>query len=251
MTETTSTTVPIVMGDRGEEELPDYRPICGLAIIGLLAGVVSLAAFLHPVLWCLAIVGTLLNGLALRQIVAGGTPLSGRRLALIGLTLSCLFGASAVARYTVRSIIFRSQARAVADAWIVLLREGEIHRAHQMTGPPANRFPLDDQLPEKYAEMPMMKKPFELFYTTPLIRLLLFLGPRAEVRYFGTDNVKFGKSEAVATEIYTLTIDDGGQRTSCFIQFDVTRVYEKKRWMWKLSTPLLLNDFPRGWPGRS
>lgn len=250
MSETTTTTVPIVPGDRGEEEIPDYRPVCGMAIVGFLAGIVSLTAFLHPVGWCLALAGVLLNGLALRQIAVGGTPLSGRRLALIGLTLSCLLGGAAVARYAVRSIVFRWQAQAVADEWIALLREGEIYKAHQMTGPPANRFPLDEDLPRKYAEMSMMTQPFKLFCASPMIRLLVFFGPSAEVRYFGTDSVTFGKSDATASQIYALTIDEGGQRTSFFMQFDVTRVYEKKHWMWKLSSPMLLNSVPRGWSGR-
>ena len=74
-----------------EADVARYRPFCGLAIVGLLVGLLSALAILDPLLWFLPVLGVVLSAVALRRVAAADPPLVGRTAAVAGLGLSVAF----------------------------------------------------------------------------------------------------------------------------------------------------------------
>ncbi|HEV7224242.1 MAG TPA: hypothetical protein VGN42_16155 [Pirellulales bacterium] len=216
---------------------PDYRPISTMAVVGLLAGLASVLAFTHPLFWAVPALGALLSGCALHQLAVAVPPRIGRRAALIGLTLSLLCGASAITR----QVLFRWQLRAetmqAGKQWFEALREGDPYKAHQFTLGLGKRLEPGDDLVVRYSE-PHARKGIEEYVEKPAIRLLLSLGPYAQVRYYETTGLVAVPETAGATHRYAVSVSQDGKITSCFIELHWSRIfdYDHHDWQWKLSS---------------
>ena len=231
-----------------DQELPDYRPVSPLAIVGLLVGLLSVVAFVHPSLWCLPVLGAALCCLALRRMAVAETPQIGRRAALIGLTLSLLFGATASTRLAVYYCQLRAEARHLGKQWFEALHDRDPYRADQFTLPPDLRLKPEDDPVARYAERDHRSRLSEEI-EKPAMRMLLSLGPYAQVRYFGNFATEALTEHAAVVDIYTVSVRHEGQTTSCFMRLAWTRNldYLTNQWYWKLGSSEILDQLPEGW----
>ncbi len=170
-----------------DPDAAQYRAVSGLAIVGLLAGLLSLLALVAPVLWAVAFVALIVNLKAIQRIAANAPALLGRKAALAGLAFSVIALCAAPADWIVYRRLVRQEARQFADLWFDYLRADQPHRAHQLTVGPTSRDPFDDKLWESYRDE-QARSMLQQFIVKPEVRTLLALGDKATVRYYATES---------------------------------------------------------------
>jgi hypothetical protein len=115
------------------ESLSQYRSISWAAILAVMLGLASVLAIFNPLLIAVAVAGTGMSLIALRQIAARPDVLSGRGLALTALFLSVFFMIFAPTRLGIRSRVLQQRGQQLADAFLNLLKEGKTYEAHQLS----------------------------------------------------------------------------------------------------------------------
>lgn len=231
-----------------EDEVPEYRPVSTLAVGGLLLGLSSVLAFVHPLLWLLPLAGALASGWALVRLCSAEALQIGRKAALVGLTLSLVLGASAPVRWGMFRWQLRCEARLMSRQWFEALREGDPYRAHQLTWLKSQRFPPDDDLVARYAE-PAKRRDIEEYVQEPHVRALLSLGKYATVRYFENKSLDAAPEQSTVVDVYAVSVEDQGQTTSFFVRMVWVRAFDHggQDWQWRLSHSDFMHEFPPGW----
>lgn len=176
-----------------EGDLLQYRSVSRAALLALLLGLLSPLALVSPLLWPMPVVAIAVSLLALRNLSTHTTELIGRSAAIAGLVIAVFFGAWAPARNISRSWLLQSQARPLTDEFIDLFLSGEIHQAHQLTLPPAQRRPPETSLDEFYKNNETAHDQLDRFLTGEATQRLLSLGAGAKVdssRSLGIDKIE-------------------------------------------------------------
>lgn len=171
-----------------ETEVSRYRAVSGLAVLGLLAGLLALGVVLSVLFWGFAIAGVVLNAAALRRIAANAPALLGRKAAQAGLVFSVAALVAVPTEWLVHRRLVRQEACRAGALWFEMLRTHQPHMAHQLTILPTSRDRLDDQLWDSYRNSNEGWMTISGFVRRPVIRTLLALGDKATVRYYDTES---------------------------------------------------------------
>ena len=102
---------------------------------------------------------------------------------LAGLLLSVTFGVAVPVDAYVSDRLLLGEARQFAALWFRFLADGEPQKAYQLTIYPGARLPLDETLEDFFAHDPRQRKQMDVYLENPLVRRLLALGKKAEVRF--------------------------------------------------------------------
>lgn len=226
--------------------LPEYRAVSGLAVGGLLLGLASVLAFVHPTLWAMPVVAVVVCGLALRRLAAERSTLVGRRAALIGLAAALICGISSPIQYFVSRYQMRADAIRAARVWFTALREDRPWAAHQLTLWPEGRWSLDDAgLVGKYTAEPDRLKSYA---KNDAVRLLLTLGKQCHVRHYENVGVVSTIGGQDVIDIYAVTVEHEGRRVTFFVRTVLFRSYNLATgtWEWRVAAA----DFVRAPPGQ-
>jgi hypothetical protein len=215
--------------DGSDAEIAQYRALSGLAVAGLVLGLLSPLWMIDPLLWLLPVppLGILLSALALRQIRLAAPVLVGRRAALVGLLLSVFFGAAAPANWLCYRWAIRREARQFAHQWFDLLAHDRPQQAYQLTQPPKYRPLLGgNTLQGLYRAGSPARKALDDYVSRQLIRTLLALGERAQVRYYQTDGFTHTGQKDVIFQTYAVTYHDptSGEKKTFFVSLHMERV---------------------------
>ena len=114
------------------EERIVYRSLSRLAIASLVFGVLSFLAIFTAAAWVLSVLAVGLGVAGVRAIAREEAALTGRRAALWGISLGILFGAWGLTSFYTDQWLTWRQSRELASHFLELVREGEIHQAHQI-----------------------------------------------------------------------------------------------------------------------
>ena len=210
--------------DPQDAELAAYRALAGQAVLGLIFGLLAPLAMIDPMLWAAPVLGAMFSWWALRRIKKNAPALAGRKIAMAGLTLSLLFLAAAPTDWLVYRGMIRDEARQFSALWFKYLAQHQPHKAHQLTTTPQSRRPLDDNLWAFYRNGPRVREDMEGYVKSPLVRTLLALGPKAQVRFYQTtDQARDNGNDQVA-QCYAVTYDEGGERKSFFVLVRMIRL---------------------------
>ena len=106
-----------------------YRPFSKLAIIGLLLGLLSVVAFVSPVLWIVPLVAMGVS-LAVWNRARRGE-VAGLWLAIIGMVMAAFWGACAVGYHQVRLSTLKSSTQDYAQNWLQMVNDGNVDKAFQ------------------------------------------------------------------------------------------------------------------------
>jgi len=197
-----------------EADVATYHAVSGLAIAGLLLGLLAPLALVVRAAWVLAIAGVVVNVVALRRIAASAPALMGRKAALVGLTLSAIFFAAVPADWVAYRRLLREEARKSAAIWFDYLRTGQPHKAYQLTLGPTSRDRLDDTLWEFFREGSEGRRELEGFIHRPEVRTLMALRDKATVRFYDTESQWADKDVDHVYQTYAVTYSDSeGLRT--------------------------------------
>jgi len=122
----------------GTDVVPGYRPVSVLAVVALIAGILSATAVFSPALLLVPLIASALSVVALKDVSArgdgddraeGGDRKTGRWWALAGLALAVGFGVQSVATsLTQRTVAFR-RAEASAAMFLEMVREDRLGEA--------------------------------------------------------------------------------------------------------------------------
>ena len=119
------------------DELPGYRPVSGLAIAALLAGIGSALVLFTALAAMVPLVAVVLAAVALVELRRSEGRRVGRGAALAGLALALGFTAQAGGGFLVDRWVGGRRAAAAATAWIDAIREDRLADAMAMCVPAA------------------------------------------------------------------------------------------------------------------
>ncbi len=109
--------LPVQLTESPETDLVNYRALPAQALIGLILGLLSPAAFVDPLLWIVPVLGIFFSVWALRRIKRNPAAVTGRKRALLGLALALFSLAAAPTDLFAYRQLVQNQARQVADTW--------------------------------------------------------------------------------------------------------------------------------------
>jgi hypothetical protein len=211
-----------------DEELAAYHALSGLAVAGLVGGLLSPLAMVTVLLWILPPLAVALNLLALWRIHRRAPALVGRKAALVGLVLAAVFTAAAPADWLVYRWLVRGEARQFASLWFEALRDGQPQQAHLLTIDPKHRRTFREKDWQFYRDAPRWRDDLRGYVNQPLVRTLAALGPKAQVRFYQT--VDQGRNELSGNDwvqlVYAVSYDDEKDegRKSFFVALLVERL---------------------------
>jgi hypothetical protein len=200
-----------------EGDVAAYHAVSGLAIAGLLLGLLAPLALVSQAAWVLAIAGVVVNVVALRRIAAMAPALVGRKAALVGLTLSAIFFAAVPAGWVWCRRLVREEARQSAAIWFDYLRAGQPHKAYELTLSPGSRDRLDDTLWDLFREDTEEWIELDRFIRRPEIRTLIALRDKATVRYYDTESQWSDRDVDHVYQTYAVTFPESEGLKTFFI----------------------------------
>jgi hypothetical protein len=228
----------IGINDIEATELPDYRPLCVAAPIGLVLGLLSFLAFLHPVLWFVPLLAAGVNIYALISL-AQSERMVGRQAAVAGLMLALAFGTAAPLRIVTYHWLARRDAGRFGREWIQAVLEQDVHKAHQMAKMPGERQPIDGQLAAFYEQSSELRTELETYLKTPVVATLMALGPQATVRHYQTESSQTDGRSDLVEDVYAVTYEENGRQKSFFIKLNLWRNLKKEVGprLWRVQSP--------------
>jgi hypothetical protein len=222
--------------DAQEADITEYRAISGLAVVGVIVGLLAPLALMHPLLGFLPATGIVVSALALKRILQASPALIGRKAALLRLGLSLLFGAMAGADWFTYRLLVDWEARKFAHHWYEFLRQGEPLKSAQLREHPGARLPLDERIADHYVAGSEDYRYVQDYLRRPEVRSLLALGPKADFRYYDTERqYRCGGADCIQ-QVYAVTTEEGGRKTSYFVRLILKRLSypETGRAYWQL-----------------
>ncbi|HEV3003269.1 MAG TPA: hypothetical protein VGX78_02365 [Pirellulales bacterium] len=233
--------------DEGEP-VEGYRPVCGLAVAGMVLSVLSMTSYIHPFFWTLAVVGVLVSAAALRRIAIAPT-MVGRRAAWAGLVLSLLFGSSAIAHTVLKPVRVRGDARQFAAEWFSALRLGHHAVAHQMTLVHWRRLDSDRPVEWLYGENPILNGALEKYLTQEPARTLAALGERAHVRFVRNERFKVTLDDYTVDDVYEVSAGEPGPPMQRLLKVELRSRPNllTKKWGWEMREAKWLEAPPAAW----
>ncbi|HWB12310.1 MAG TPA: hypothetical protein VG826_23995 [Pirellulales bacterium] len=229
-----------------EGDIGGYRPVSGLAVVGLLLGVFSIVAFVHYLLYLVPLAAIVINVLALRQIAETSPPMIGRRAALAGLALAMICVGSAPVQRAVHRRDLHAQSLEVAREWFTALREDRPEAACRLSRSPTTAA-ARAQSPMKLFESGMMSlERMRKFVHESPVDLLLKLGKRAHVRLYANEDIWWENDKEGVRDFYVVTVGQGPQAVSFFIWLGTTRTKEigTGEWQWQVTKSEFIHTPP-------
>lgn len=197
------------LSDSRDADVDQYRAVSGLAVMGLIFGLLAITCLIDPVMCVVALLGTLLNGLALWKITHG-EGLIGRKAAVLGLTLSVLFATAVPAEWLTHRWLIRNQARQFASIWFEHLRQQQPEEAYLLSKHAKWRGSPDEE-------------GFETYKARPVVEKLLSLGQQAEVSYCRTESQQRGSDRDFVRQLYTVTWGQSAAKKTLSIVLEMER----------------------------
>jgi hypothetical protein len=228
-------------------EVPGYRPLSLMALFGLVLGIVSLLALVHPVFWLVPAVAVGVNAVALWRIAQAAPPMIGRRLGQMGLALSLILLVAAPAHVFLDMWIMRVRALRLADQWFGYLANNKPHLAHRLTMDAPGAIPKDEEeVWGFYRAAFSAEQSLREWLYKPEVRALLRLGRRARVRLYRVlRQTPLSRGQLVEAR-YAVTFEEGGKPKSFLVDVAIKRAkfYESGVVVWNISSSDLVTELP-------
>lgn len=201
-----------------QDEVPEYRPLCGLAVLGLILGLLSALAILHIGFGVVGAAAVLVAGVAMAQIAR--TPgMAGRGLAIAGAVLAVFWTTAGWAKDMTHARLMDTESREFGLLWFDFLRKNEPVKAMELGGHPSGRRPLNARLIDHYLTSRESYESLQGFVGQPEVRSLLKLGDRATVRFYQCEGV----ADDRVNQVYAVTYEEGGVKKTFFVRLSIRR----------------------------
>lgn len=211
------------ISDPRDAEFAAYRALAPQAVAGLIFGLLAPLALIDTLLWLMPALGLFFSCWALRRIKKNAPALTGRGMAMAGLTISLLIAVAAPTEWLVYRWRVRDEARQFSALWFRYLVQDEPQKAHQLTMPPQRRLPFDNRLWDFYRNNPRPREALKGYVSSPTVRALLALGPRSQVRFYDTAGQSRTDNDDLVEQLYAVTYEEDGERKSFFVAVRMLR----------------------------
>lgn len=208
--------------DAEDTELSAYRALAGQAVVGLIIGLASPLALVDPLLYAIPIAGVLVSYWALRRIKKSDA-LTGRKMAASGLLLSLVFLVATPTDWIVYRRMIRAEARQFSALWFEFLTHDQPQKALQLLQAPQQRQRLNRDLWTFYRNDAKQREQLEGYVKDPLVRTLLALGQKAEIRFFDTVEQTNDGNDDVVQQWWAVTYEEEGEKRSFFVVVNMLR----------------------------
>jgi hypothetical protein len=215
---------PLPAGEPAEHELAEYRSLSPHAVLGVVLGLLSIAALVDPMLWVLPVLGVAVSAVALWRIARDPQALAGRKLAWIGLGLSLVFAAAAPTDWFLYRELVRREAVAFARPWFQLFRQGQTYKAFLLTVEPQSRLPLDVSLPELCRRASYLCAELDTYRKDPVVKALEALGGATRVQLLRIDAQGAGSDRDFVRPVFQVTAGDGGRTLHIMLSMERLRL---------------------------
>ncbi|MGI6415600.1 MAG: hypothetical protein ACOX1P_08030 [Thermoguttaceae bacterium] len=218
MVERTQESHEVRFAPPSEEEVLEYRPLCGLAVAGLILGLFSWLAILH-IGFSVVALAAILAAVASMIRIARTPGMIGRGLAVAGCFLAIFWTAAAWAKDMTHARLMDSQSREFGLLWFEFLRNNEPAKAMELGNHPAGRQPFNSTLIDYYLTDRDRYESFQGFVANPEVRALLKLGDQAQVRFYQAED----QDEERAVQVFAVTYEEGGAKKTFFVRLVLHR----------------------------
>jgi hypothetical protein len=179
---------------------------------------------------------------------------SGRSAAAAALCLAALIGSYAPARTLSRDLALFAEASAKNVEWLLLVQQGRVQEAHQLSQESHDRFQGPASLASHYANVPSMKSLSEAtdemaglagmgpspaeqikeFVALPVVAKLLEFGEQSRIEHLQNVEKSFAQGELTITQRYRVSGVHDGQPESIEFLIRAMRREEGKRASWSV-----------------
>ena len=212
------------ISDRRDGEIAQYKSVCATAVLGLLLGLLAPLAILNKTLLAVPLLGIVVCGVALWRIARNPAGLVGRKAAIVGLILSCLFAASTSSHRRYGEWLLSREAEQFASIWLKQMAENRPYSACQLFLNRDERRVIDDKLEDFYLNHPKLRHDMdEQYLGRPHIAELLALGSKAKVRSVRTMAVVHKPQLDYVIQVYTISYPDGDEQATLPLQLSLER----------------------------
>ncbi len=209
-----------------EPEVPEYRPLSGLAIASLILGLASVSALFYPLFWAVPLAAAVCALLALRQIRLRPAERSGGALAVIGLLLALLFVSWGVTHHLVRRQSLLRHAAPISNDWLQRMLEGRLEEAHQMFLESARRRPPGTDLKRYYRENDEARRNLETMYLNPCLKPLVEHGTEGELSLEGVARMEREDGVDYVTLEYSYRFEENGTPRTILFHVRLSRYFD-------------------------
>ncbi len=224
---TESGPVPIKLSPAAGGPQQAYRAVSKLAVAAMVVGLLAPMALIAPILWAVPVLGIAMAIVALKRLSDSSSELVGRTAALAGLALSITLLVVAPVRQASAHWSLHREARTWGLLWFELLANDEPHKAHQLTLGIGMRQSFDAHLWDAYRHDTNLKASLEDFVDEPLVRVLLALGPKVEVHFWGNVAQQVSGRAAQMVQDYSVSYGTGDERATFFCRLMFVRLTDR------------------------
>jgi hypothetical protein len=207
-----------------------YRTISALALLALVAGLLSVVAFVHPLFWALPIIAVGFAAGALWHIRQRPDEVTGRRAALAGLAAAMFFGCGAVSYSYAREMWLVQRSRLAADQFFSLLAAGKTHEAHQLTLMPSSRLPPGADFESALAGNPEGAQDFKKFEKGDIVERLRRLNPQSLPQYQRGQLTDYDLRAEYTELLYLIPDGDTPERVRVMVEFARNTDTRQEQW---------------------
>lgn len=232
----TENATPVRRLQQNDDELEQYRSLSATAVLSLISAAVSPMAFLHPAFWGVPLLALILGVHAYRQI-AKDEAIVGRTAAVIGACAGATLFAAAAAEWLTFRQSLQAEAARFGQRWFDYLADQAPQKAHALTIAPKHRPGLirDEVVWEFYRSGPQWRRELDGYLRDRLVRCLLALGHRADIRYHGCEAVARREENWTVVPIFSVSFDDPDGRKSFFVRLTAEKFTKgDQRGGWRL-----------------
>ena len=160
----------------------DYRRVNPWALASFVVGLLSVLAFIGPLLWIVPAAAIAFGMLALRAIHAQPESFTGRKLALTGMAIATILLSSILAHSYAHNKMITAHGRVFGERWMRMLGEKRFAEAYQLRQSHQNRPSEGTNLSDLYMSGPI-KEFFETFTREEVPKRLSELGDDASFTF--------------------------------------------------------------------
>jgi len=196
-----------------ETRVENYQALSVMAMVCLVAGILSVAALAHPVFWAFPVVAVLTGLLALRRIRRSEGELTGETPATAGMTLGAVFLLAGFGAYYVPRWHGKREASNLGFRFLQYLQAGETKRAINLTNPPGYQLPENANFTEVFARERKEQKRLASFVAeNPIVRALGRLGGKSTISLYDIEAYGKIEGEEGAYAVYKIDYEEGNER---------------------------------------
>ncbi|HEV3004933.1 MAG TPA: hypothetical protein VGX78_10755 [Pirellulales bacterium] len=220
-----------------EDEFGRYRAVSALAVTGVLLGLFSILAYIHPLLWLVPLVAIIVNVVALRRIAEASPALIGRKAALVGLALSLIFAIAVPIQRAIHRRELRAESLKIAEEWFNGFRDNHPEIAHRLSRYPTSAATRAQSPLKQFSSGMMSQEALRKFVHDSPNELLLKLGKRARVRLLAHEVVWAEQAMEGVRDFYVVTVGNGPETVSFLISLGTTRSKDLATgdWQWQVT----------------